>query len=108
MESFESELSERPSKDSSTEKKPQSKTLGISDSCFLEHIFDDLDLGITAVSLLEIRADFDDSKEIINWGATSYLVTMTSLFCYLAVFQIVTAVESCSLSVFHLPHWPFR
>ena len=39
-----------------------------------------LDLGITAVSLPEIRADFDDSKrQIINWGATSYLVTMTSL-----------------------------
>ena len=81
MESFESELSERPSKDSSTEKntpktRPWVSLIVASSSIFLMT----LDLGITAVSLPEIRADFDDSKrQIINWGATSYLVTMTSL-----------------------------
>ena len=81
MESFESELSERPSKDSYTEKntpktRPWVSLIVASSSIFLMT----LDLGITAVSLPEIRADFDDSKrQIINWGATSYLVTMTSL-----------------------------
>ena len=81
MESFESELSGRPSKNVSAEKststtRPWVSLVVASSSIFLMT----LDLGITAVSLPEIRADFDDSKrEIINWGATSYLVTMTSL-----------------------------
>tara|TARA_B100000029_G_scaffold130468_2_gene124115 strand:- start:791 stop:2212 length:1422 start_codon:yes stop_codon:yes gene_type:complete len=81
MESFESELSGRPSKKVSAEKststtRPWVSLVVASSSIFLMT----LDLGITAVSLPEIRADFDDSKrEIINWGATSYLVTMTSL-----------------------------
>ena len=81
MESFESELSGRPSKNVSVEKststtRPWVSLVVASSSIFLMT----LDLGITAVSLPEIRADFDDSKrEIINWGATSYLVTMTSL-----------------------------
>ena len=81
MESFESELSGRPSKKVSAEKststtRPWVSLVVASSSIFLMT----LDLGITAVSLPEIRADFDDSKrQIINWGATSYLVTMTSL-----------------------------
>ena len=81
MESFESELQDQNSKEISPRKakaeiRPWISLLVASSSIFLMT----LDLGLTAVSLPEIRADFDASKrQIINWGATAYLVAMTSL-----------------------------
>ena len=81
MESFESELQDQNSKEVSPRKakaeiRPWISLLVASSSIFLMT----LDLGLTAVSLPEIRADFDASKrQIINWGATAYLVAMTSL-----------------------------
>ncbi|MAU35573.1 MAG: hypothetical protein CL502_06700 [Actinobacteria bacterium] len=81
MESFESQetdrdLQETPSRKEKLEIRPWISLLVASSSIFLMT----LDLGLTAVSLPEIRADFEESKtQIINWGATSYLVAMTSL-----------------------------
>ena len=81
MESFESEVQGQNSQEVSSRKikadiRPWISLLVASSSIFLMT----LDLGLTAVSLPEIRADFDESKrQIINWGATAYLVAMTSL-----------------------------
>ncbi|HJO40714.1 MAG TPA: MFS transporter, partial [Acidimicrobiales bacterium] len=81
MESFESEMTDQDSQEIHSRKvkadiKPWISLLVASSSIFLMT----LDLGLTAVSLPEIRADFDASKrQIINWGATAYLVAMTSL-----------------------------
>jgi len=81
MESFESEVQDQNSQEVSSRKvkadiRPWVSLLVASSSIFLMT----LDLGLTAVSLPEIRADFDESKrQIINWGATAYLVAMTSL-----------------------------
>jgi len=81
MESFESEMTDQDSQEIHSRKvkadiKPWVSLLVASSSIFLMT----LDLGLTAVSLPEIRADFDASKrQIINWGATAYLVAMTSL-----------------------------
>jgi len=81
MESFEPEVTEKnfqeiPPRKGKPETRPWISLLVASSSIFLMT----LDLGLTAVSLPEIRADFDASKkQIINWGATSYLVAMTSL-----------------------------
>ena len=81
MESFESEVQDQNSQEVSSRKiktdiRPWISLLVASSSIFLMT----LDLGLTAVSLPEIRADFDESKrQIINWGATAYLVAMTSL-----------------------------
>ena len=81
MEPFEFEVTDQNSKEISSRKtkaeiRPWISLLVASSSIFLMT----LDLGLTAVSLPEIRADFDASKrQIINWGATAYLVAMTSL-----------------------------
>jgi EmrB/QacA subfamily drug resistance transporter len=81
MEFLESEatdqnLQEIPSGKENLEIRPWISLVVASSSIFLMT----LDLGLTAVSLPEIRADFAESKrQIINWGATSYLVAMTSL-----------------------------
>ena len=71
MASRESELREK-----TITKRPWVALLVASSSIFLMV----LDAGIIAVALPEIRSDFDESKRgLINLGATSYLVALTSL-----------------------------